>query len=105
MWTEVCAREFFGGATVRSTRRRRGGLSLGAVDNLQLFAGLEDRDFLGGHFNLLAGIRIAAGPPRRSRVRKLPKPRISIFSPFCKEPMMLSKIVSTMVSDSLRGSP
>src|SRR5205814_7785852 len=42
--------------------------------------------------------------PRRSRVRKLPKPRISIFSPFCKAPMMLSNMVSTIVSDSLRGS-
>src|SRR5438046_5784121 len=42
--------------------------------------------------------------PRRCRVRKLPKPRISIFSPFCMASMMLSKIVSTIVSDSLRGS-
>src|ERR1700719_1415129 len=42
--------------------------------------------------------------PRRSRVRKLPNPRISIFSPFCSAPIMLSKMVSTMVSDSLRGN-
>src|SRR5882762_2436249 len=42
--------------------------------------------------------------PLRCRVRKLPKPRISIFSPFWMAPMMLSKMVSTMVSDSLRGS-
>src|SRR6516165_2642143 len=42
--------------------------------------------------------------PRRCRVRKLPKPRISILSPFCRASMMLSKIVSTIVSDSLRGS-
>ena len=42
--------------------------------------------------------------PRRCRVRKLPKPRISILSPFCNASMMLSKIVSTIVSDSFRGS-
>src|SRR5882672_737549 len=42
--------------------------------------------------------------PRRCRVRKLPKPRISILSPFCSDSMMLSKIVSTMDSDSLRGN-
>ena len=38
----------------------------------------------------------------RWRVRKLPKPRISILSPTRSERTMLSKIVSTMTSLSLR---
>jgi hypothetical protein len=38
----------------------------------------------------------------RWRVRKLPKPRISILSPARSECTMLSKIVSTMTSLSLR---
>src|ERR1051325_11438906 len=40
----------------------------------------------------------------RCRVRKLPNPRISIFSPRRKERTTLSKIVSTIISLSLRVS-
>src|SRR5690606_29278231 len=40
--------------------------------------------------------------PLRSRVRKLPKPRISTLSPDLSERTTLSKIVSTMISDSFR---
>src|SRR5579859_1057955 len=40
----------------------------------------------------------------RWRVRKLPKPRISILSPDRRERTTLSKIVSTMISLSLRVS-
>jgi len=38
----------------------------------------------------------------RWRVRKLPKPRISILSPLRKERTTLSKMASTMTSDSFR---
>src|SRR5665213_2017578 len=38
----------------------------------------------------------------RCRVRKLPKQRISILSPVWRLFTMLSKIVSTMISESLR---
>ena len=38
----------------------------------------------------------------RWRVRKLPNPRISILSPVRRERTMLSKIASTMTSDSFR---
>src|ERR1035441_8493615 len=38
----------------------------------------------------------------RWRVRKLPNPRISILSPLRKERTMLSKMASTMTSDSFR---
>src|SRR5438309_723200 len=38
----------------------------------------------------------------RWRVRKLPNPRISILSPERRERTMLSKIASTMTSESLR---
>src|SRR5690242_3812571 len=38
----------------------------------------------------------------RWRVRKLPKPRISILSPVRSERTILSKIASTMTSDSFR---
>src|SRR3954452_20424666 len=38
----------------------------------------------------------------RCRVRKLPNPRISIFSPLCRLLTMLSKIVSTIISESFR---
>src|SRR6185369_2748816 len=36
----------------------------------------------------------------RSRTRKLPKPRSSIFSPLLREAVMLSKIISTRASAS-----
>src|SRR5271157_4547899 len=38
----------------------------------------------------------------RCRVRKLPKPRISILSPALSDFTMLSNMVSTMISESLR---
>src|SRR5579863_2475679 len=48
------------------------------------------------------GLRPTRG--RRWRVRKLPKPRISILSPARSERTTLSKIVSTITSLSLRVS-
>src|SRR5580692_7828846 len=66
--------------------------------------GLKKGIFLGGTSTLAPVLGLRPTRPRRWRVRKLPKPRISILSPFCSASMMLSKIVSTMVSDSLRGS-
>src|SRR5207244_3415940 len=80
-------------------------MSGGVIDKVfQVFAGLEIGNFLSRHFDFFSGLGLRPTRPRRSRVRKLPKPRISIFSPFCKAPMMLSNMVSTIVSDSLRGS-
>ena len=79
--------------------------SLRGVDEVfQFLAGLEKGNLLGRHFDLLASFRITPDRPRRWRVRKLPNPRISILSPFCRASMILSKMVSTIVSDSFRGS-
>src|SRR5436190_4243045 len=66
--------------------------------------GLKKGIFFAGTstFSPVLGLRPVR--PRRWRVRKLPNPRISILSPFCSDSMMLSKIVSTMDSDSLRGN-
>src|ERR1700719_146209 len=66
--------------------------------------GLKKGIFLGGTSTLAPVLGLRPMRPRRCRVRKLPNPRISILSPFCRASMMLSKIVSTIVSDSLRGS-
>src|SRR6266852_2095629 len=66
--------------------------------------GLKKGIFFGGTSTLAPVLGLRPTRPRRCRVRKLPKPRISILSPFCSDWMMLSKMVSTMVSDSFRGS-
>ena len=66
--------------------------------------GLKNGIFFGGTSTFAPVFGFLPIRPRRCRVRKLPNPRISILSPFCRASMMLSKIVSTMVSDSFRGS-
>src|SRR5258708_13597585 len=48
-------------AGARLLAARWSSLSLGVIHEvLQLFAGLEERNFLGGHFHFRAGLRIAA---------------------------------------------
>src|SRR5208337_4225799 len=86
-----------------------GAASLGVASGLltksfNSLLGLKNGIFFAGTstFSPVFGLRPTR--PRRCRVRKLPNPRISILSPFCSASMMLSKIVSTIVSDSLRGS-
>src|SRR5580698_5194025 len=66
--------------------------------------GLKKGIFLAGTstFSPVFGLRPTRG--LRCRVRKLPKPRISILSPARRERTTLSKIVSTMTSLSLRVS-
>src|SRR5207249_5674624 len=66
--------------------------------------GLKKGIFLAGTSTLspVLGLRPTRG--FRWRVRKLPKPRISILSPTRSERTMLSKIVSTITSLSLRVS-
>jgi len=60
-------------------------------------------DFLGGNFQFSEGFRMAARFVRRRfpRVRKLAETPDPIFWPFLRDPLMLSKIVSTMVSPTL----
>src|SRR5437899_9448184 len=72
--------------------------------SLSSLLGLKKGMRLGGTSTLAPVFGFRPTRPRRWRVRKLPKPRISILSPVCRAAMMLSKIVSTMISDSLRGS-
>src|SRR6202042_3171180 len=66
--------------------------------------GLKKGIFLAGTstFSPVFGFRPVRG--LRWRVRKLPKPRISILSPARRERTTLSKIVSTITSLSLRVS-
>src|SRR5271165_6560560 len=66
--------------------------------------GLKNGIFLAGTSTRspVLGLRPTRG--LRWRVRKLPKPRISILSPTRRERTMLSKIVSTITSLSLRVS-
>src|SRR6202046_1732759 len=66
--------------------------------------GLKKGIFLAGTstFSPVFGLRPTRG--LRWRVRKLPKPRISILSPARRERTTLSKIVSTITSLSLRVS-
>src|SRR6267154_2786761 len=66
--------------------------------------GLKKGIFLAGTstFSPVLGLRPVRG--LRCRVRKLPKPRISILSPARKDRTTLSKIVSTITSLSLRVS-
>src|SRR5579862_9029785 len=66
--------------------------------------GLKNGIFLAGTSTRspVLGLRPTRG--LRWRVRKLPKPRISILSPTRSERTMLSKMVSTMTSLSLRVS-
>src|SRR6266702_4200529 len=72
--------------------------------SLSSLLGLKNGMRLGGTSTLAPVFGLRPVRPRRWRVRKLPKPRISIRSPPCSAPMMLSKMVSTMASDSLRPS-
>src|ERR1700688_3245758 len=66
--------------------------------------GLKKGIFLAGTstFSPVLGLRPVRG--LRWRVRKLPKPRISILSPARRDRTTLSKIVSTITSLSLRVS-
>ena len=66
--------------------------------------GLKKGIFFAGTstFSPVLGLRPMRG--LRWRVRKLPKPRISILSPARRERTTLSKIVSTITSLSLRVS-
>src|SRR5487761_1583192 len=66
--------------------------------------GLKNGILLGGTSTFAPVFGLRPILPRRCRVRKLPKPRISILSFFCSASIMLSNTVSTTVSDSLRGS-
>src|SRR5580698_5758476 len=72
--------------------------------SLSSLLGLKKGIFFGGTSTFSPVLGLRPTRPRRWRVRKLPKPRISILSPLWRDSMMLSKMVSTMVSDSLRGS-
>src|SRR5579863_8716636 len=66
--------------------------------------GLKYGIFFGGTVTRVPVLGLRPVRPRRSRVRKLPKPRISILSSDWRAAIMLSKIVSTTASASLRGS-
>src|SRR5713101_8562061 len=70
--------------------------------SLSSLLGLKNGIFLAGTSTRspVLGLRPTRG--LRCRVRKLPKPRISILSPTRSERTMLSKMVSTMTSLSLR---
>src|SRR3989442_12894386 len=62
----------------------RGSLSLGVIHEvLQFFAGLEEGNFLGGHFYLVAGFRIAvdssAALPRRAAVESAVAQHIALL--------------------------
>jgi len=75
----------------------------GVVDHvLEFFAGLEEWDLLGRHFHAVSGLGLRPTRGLRWRVRKLPKPRISILSPARSERTTLSMMVSTMISLSFR---
>src|ERR1700682_1343800 len=66
--------------------------------------GVKNGMFFGGTSTVAPVFGLRPIRPRRCRVRKLPKPRISILSPVCSAEMMESNIVSTMASDSFRGN-
>src|SRR5713101_1959741 len=70
--------------------------------SLSSLLGLKNGIFLAGTSTRspVLGLRPTRG--LRCRVRKLPKPRISILSPTRSERTMLSNMVSTMTSLSLR---
>src|SRR2546427_7764580 len=85
----ACACAGAGGAPVFT----RSFNSLLGLKNGIFFAGTSTR-------SPVLGLRPTRG--LRCRVRKLPKPRISILSPTRSERTMLSKIVSTITSLSLR---
>src|SRR5712691_11884744 len=85
----ACACAGAGGAPVFT----RSFNSLLGLKNGIFFAGTSTR-------SPVFGLRPTRG--LRWRVRKLPKPRISILSPTRRERTMLSKIVSTITSLSLR---
>src|SRR5579863_9964550 len=72
--------------------------------SLSSLLGLKKGMRLGGTSTLAPVFGLRPTRPRRWRVRKLPKPRISILSPVCSAWMMESKMVSTIASDSLRGN-
>src|SRR6202050_4631141 len=72
--------------------------------SLSSLLGLKNGIFFGGTSTLAPVLGLRPVRPRRWRVRKLPKPRISILSSPCRAPMMLSKIVSTTASDSFLGN-
>ncbi len=78
--------------------------SAGIHQVLEFFTGFEERNLFRGHFHAVSGLWVAADSGLRCRVRKLPKPRISILSPTRSERTMLSKIVSTITPLSLRVS-
>lgn len=61
--------------------------------SLSSLLGLKKGIFFGGTSTLAPVFGLRPTRPRRCRVRKLPNPRISILSPFCRASMMLSKIV------------
>ncbi len=73
-------------------------------DRFNSLLGLKNGLFLAGTSTRspVLGLRPTRG--LRCRVRKLPKPRISILSPARNERTTLSKIVSTITSLSLRVS-
>src|SRR5579872_3338947 len=82
-----------------------GGTAAAALSLTKSFSsllGLKKGIFLAGTSTRspVLGLRPTRG--LRWRVRKLPKPRISILSPVRSERTMLSKMVSTMTSLSLR---
>jgi hypothetical protein len=82
------------------TRLRLSEFPSGVRQVLQLFAGLEVVDLLAG---TSTGVPVFGLRPTRDwrwRVRKLPRPRISTLSPRRKASTMLSKIASTMTSES-----
>src|SRR6202453_669526 len=72
--------------------------------SLSSLLGLKNGIFFGGTSTFAPVLGLRPTRPRRSRVRKLPKPRISILSPFCRARIIFSNMVSTMISESDRLS-
>jgi hypothetical protein len=74
------------------------------LDELPTFlARLEVENLLWRNFDSCSGFGLRPMRHRRWRVRKLPNPRISTFSPRPSACTMLSRIRSTMTVDSCRG--
>src|SRR5215469_8190187 len=74
----------------------------GLTESRSSFEGLKNGTRLAGTSTLAPVLGLRPVRAFRCRVRKLPKPRISILSPAFRAPMTDSKRVSTMTSPSRR---
>jgi len=84
----------------------RGSLGRGVIHKiLQFLAGLEERNLLRWYFDLFAGLRIAPNAPASVPGAETAKAADLDLFAFLQAAIMLSKIVSTMVSDSFEGVP